>query len=104
MCPPWSHTVAGKPEASKIVACSPIYPTTAIPHRLLGGKARYERHPRTTPKKQDAPRKGVPAPMPSTHTSLHDHLIFATMARRYASINDQPIAESERKFHWVRVT
>lgn len=24
------------------------------------------------------------------------------MQRRYASINDQPIAESERKFHWVR--
>jgi nuclear transport factor 2 (NTF2) superfamily protein len=24
------------------------------------------------------------------------------MQRRYASINDQPIAESERKFHWER--
>jgi len=41
-----TKTVAGKPEASKIVACSPVCPTAAIPHLLLGGRARNERHHR----------------------------------------------------------
>ncbi len=29
---------------------------------------------------------------------------YGYMARRYASINDQPIAESDRKFRWQRTT
>lgn len=58
-----------KPEASQPVA---------------GGRARNERYHRINAPQQPAPRQGCQRPltMPSTHTSLHYHIIFATKDRQ----------------------